>query len=82
MKHKELWDYLNSFDESWGFVWGENDMSHIKKACATVMVEGYIESWLDSVCPAFKDSPRRAIESGNYEEVYLAIYTLGAGDIS
>jgi len=46
------------------------------------MMESYVESWLDSVSPAFKDSPRKVIEDGKCEEVYFAIYTLGAGDIS
>jgi hypothetical protein len=83
MKYKELWDRLNSKErEPWGFIWGENDMSHIKKACATVMMESFVESWLDTPSPAFKQSPRKAIEDGKCEEVYLAVYTLGTGEFS
>lgn len=91
MKYKDLWDHLNKIGannyaknccEPWDFVWGENDMSHIKRACATVMVESYVDKWLSSPNPAFKCSPIKAIENGEHEEVYLAIYQLGVGEFN
>jgi hypothetical protein len=89
--HKELWKQLNSTGayniekdciEPWGFIWGREDIKHIKKACATVMAEEYVEKWLDTRSPAFCKSPRHAIENGNYENVYIAVYSMGCGEFS
>ena len=68
--------------EPWGFTWGCNDIEHIKKACATVMKEEYVDRWLDTLSPSFRKTPRYAIEIGEYEDVYVAVYSMGTGEFS
>lgn len=79
-EHEDLWRHLNKTD--WGFTWGRDDMDHIKKACATIMMEDCIDKWLDTPSPSFRKTPRKAIEHGDYEDVYLAIYSMGTGEFS
>ena len=90
-EHKELWKKLNTegaynieknCNEPWGFTWGRNDMEHIKKACATVIEQEYIDLWLDMPSPSFRKTPRKAIEDGDYEDVLIAIYSMGCGEFS
>jgi len=87
--HKELWKTLNktgsynlknNCTKSWGFTWGHSDLEHIKKACATIIRD--VDAWLDTPNPGFPYSPRKAIENGDYEEVYLTIYRVGIGEFS
>ena len=80
-EYEQLWVKLNN-EQSWRFVWGLDDLEHIKKACATVMLENYVEKWLDTASDAFPNTPRQAIDKGDYEEVYLAIYKMGSGQFS
>lgn len=90
-EHKNLWKKLNKsgsfnmeklLNEPWGFMWGCNDIKHIKKACATVMDEKYVDKWLDTPSPSFHDTPRQAIKNGDYEDVYIAVYSMGCGEFS
>lgn len=89
--HEELWRHLNKTGaynmekdcaEPWGFVWGRDDIDHIKKACATVMADECIDRWLDTSSPSFRKTPRKAIENGDYEDVLIAIYSMGTGEFS
>jgi hypothetical protein len=89
--NEDLWRHLNETGaynmekgctEPWGFTWGRDDMEHIKKACATVIAEEYIDRWLDTPSPSFRKTPREAIKNGNYEEVYIAVYSMGTGEFS
>ena len=89
--NEELWRNLNetgayniekNCTEPWGFTWGRNDIAHIKKACVTVMAEELVDRWLDTPSPSFRKTPRQAIVNGNYEDVYIAIYSMGTGEFS
>ena len=90
-EHKDLWKKLNKTGaynmekdctEPWGFTWGLNDIEHIKNACATVMKEDYVDKWLDTPSPSFRKTPRQAIKIGDYEDVLIAIYSMGCGEFS
>ncbi|NIQ15817.1 MAG: hypothetical protein GTO02_15900, partial [Candidatus Dadabacteria bacterium] len=59
-----------------------DDIEHIKKACATVMKEDYVDTWLDTPSPAFRKTPKYAIEQGDYEDVYAMVYHMGCGEFS
>jgi hypothetical protein len=87
-EHRELWRWLNQsgafnqekgYSEPWGFTWGRDNIDHVKKALATVIEEEGIEAWLDTPSPAFKKTPRHAIEQGDIDEVYLMAYQMGTG---
>ncbi len=90
-KFEDLWRKLNTegaYDmekdctKPWGFTWGRDDIEHIKKACATVMKEDYVDTWLDTPSPAFRKTPKYAIEQGDYEDVYAMVYHMGCGEFS
>lgn len=90
-KHEALWRKLNETGawnmekqctEPWGFTWGRDDMAHIRKACATIMHEEDIDKWLDTPSPSFRKTPRESIKNGYYEDVYLAIFSMGNGEFS
>jgi hypothetical protein len=90
-EHEALWRKLNETGaynmekdctEPWGFVWGRDDMEHIKKACATIIKEEDVDKWLDTPSPSFRKTPRKAIEHGDYEDVLVAIYSMGTGEFS
>jgi hypothetical protein len=87
-EHRDLWRWLNQsgafnqekgHSEPWGFTWGRDNIDHVKKALATVIQEEGIEAWLDTPSPAFKKTPRHAIEEGDIDEVYLMAYQMGTG---
>lgn len=89
--HEDLWRHLNetgaysmekNCTEPWGFTWGRDDIDHIKKACATVMAEEFVDKWLDTPSPSFRKTPRQAIKDGDYEDVYIAVYSMGTGEFS
>lgn len=89
--HKELWKKLNASGaynmekdcmEPWGFTWGRDDMEHIKKACVTVIKEEHVDKWLDTPSPSFRKTPRHTIEQGDYEDVLIAVYSMGTGEFS
>lgn len=71
-EYTNLWKDLNK-QERWDFVWGKDNIEHIKKACATVMNPDYVEIWLDTQSEDFPKTPRKVIEE-DYEQVYLAIF--------
>lgn len=77
-KYRDLWRYLNEKD--WGFVWGKDDIEHVKKALATIIKEDEIDKWLDTKSPAFKKTPRFAIEQGDIDKIYLMAYQCGSGE--
>lgn len=90
-EHKDLWRKLNetgawnvekNCTEPWGFIWGRDDMEHIRKACATIIAEEDIDKWLDIPSPSFRKTPREAIKNGDYEDVYIALYAMGTGEFS
>jgi hypothetical protein len=90
-EHKDLWRSLNktgsynqekNCQEPWGFTWGMDDIEHLKKACATIMDEDKVEEWLDTVSPAFPETPRKAFDDGDDEKVYLMVYEVGVGSFS
>ena len=79
--YKDLWRSLNE-NGKWDFVWGKDDIDHIRKALATVMKEDAIDNWLDAANPAFLETPRKEIDEGDYEKVYFAVYEVGSGQFS
>jgi hypothetical protein len=88
-EHKELWKSLNKAgsynaekdcQEPWGFTWGHSDLEHIKKACATIITD--VDAWLDAPNSQLAETPRKAIENGDYEEIYLIMYRVGVGEFS
>lgn len=90
-EHKDLWKSINTTgawnmekqcSEPWGFIWGKRDLEHLKKACATIMHEKDVDKWLDTPSPSFPKTPRKVIEFGDYEEIYLAMYSMGTGQFS
>lgn len=90
-EYKDLWKHLNktgvynmekNCTNPWGFTWGKDDLEHIKKACATIMAEDYVDKWLDTPSPSFRKTPRQAIEYGDYEDVLIAVYSMGTGEFS
>ena len=81
-RYKTLFKDLNAAVKPWGFIWGVDNIENIKKACTTVMKEEHIDKWLVTPSPSFPETPQKAFEDGEYDEIYLAIHQFGSGEFS
>lgn len=79
--NRDLWIGLNKTDK-WNFVWGACNEEDLRKACATVMKEDSVDTWLNTVSEVFPHTPLKTFKQIDYETVWMAIWRMGSGEIT
>jgi hypothetical protein len=78
--NRDLWIRLNS-KGYWNFLWGACKEEDLRKACATVMKEEFVDTWLNTPSEGFPHTPLKIFKEIDYETVWLSIWQMGSGDV-